>query len=161
MERVRIRADVERADGAPAFEIVDVDRLGPNTYRLHASPGLALDLAAGDVFEVDSDGITRVVTRGGNVCVQIYLYEGAELSSVEEAARSAFEPLGGLVDGLAAREVVVTVPVTAGFEAIEVRLDSLQAAEEFCTRQQDETPGSEWVIRDTATRAVVKSLYSR
>ena len=114
-----------RSDGSVAFEQVVVDSLGSDRYRLKQSPGLVLGLAAGDVFELTSDGKPNVLKRGGNVCIQIFHPEGH--SQFEPTVTKKFDQLGGRLDGRASREIVYTIPVTAGFVVIERVLKELVA----------------------------------
>ncbi len=101
----------------------------------------ALQLAAGDTIRSpnDNSGEFEVISRGGNVAVQFYLAEG-NADSVQETASVALsiapeiELLGGRLDGQTAGLLVYTVPVTAGFSAIEQIFQS--AAKRF--------PGSQW-----------------
>jgi hypothetical protein len=60
------------SSGSPAFEQVLVEARGTDRYVLLASPGLALGVAAGDEIMVDDGGRYRVLTRGGNLCVQVF-----------------------------------------------------------------------------------------
>src|SRR5437867_1785588 len=63
------------------------------------------------------------VERGGNVAVHVYpvaTLEGREV----EALQRLFDPLGGVVEAPEPPSfVVVTVPVSAGFSAIEDAMD--------------------------------------
>ena len=103
--------------GKPTTEMVPAEELGPDLYRISATPGLVAGCAEGDTVKVAASGEFTVVARGGQVAVQIF--GRVDLRLVEDLRR-IFEPLGGKAespnDG---RFVVVTVPVTAGFPAIE------------------------------------------
>jgi hypothetical protein len=54
----------KKSSGDPAFEEVLVDVVGEDVYRLVASPGLVLGVAAGDEIKV-TGGQFEVVSRGG------------------------------------------------------------------------------------------------
>jgi hypothetical protein len=110
--------------GAPAFEEVLVEESGSRRYRLLRSPGLTLGLAAGDLFELRSDGTFEVIERGGNVCIQIFC--SADLESVEADATVRLRRLGGRLDGKSARELVYTVGASVGFNPIEEALRAVQ-----------------------------------
>jgi hypothetical protein len=112
-----------RSDGSVAFEQVVVDSLGSGRYRLKQSPGLVLGLAAGDIFELTSDGKPNVLKRGGNICVQIF--HSKKQSQFEPSLTRQLEQLGGRLDGRASREVVYTIPVSVGFVAVEEVLREL------------------------------------
>ena len=104
-------------DGTPFYESVLVERIGPQRYLVLASPGLLEGFAAGDEIEVvpEQGSGYRVTKRGGNVCVQFF-------GNADES-RPWLEPrvaaLGGRLDGQTPGILVFTIPVTAGFPAIE------------------------------------------
>ena len=60
------------SDGKPFYEEVPVEPIGPDRFRVLASPGLLDGLAAGDVFERRADGRFEVIERSGNLAVQIW-----------------------------------------------------------------------------------------
>jgi hypothetical protein len=116
----------KRTDGSPVMEEVVVERVKDGRYRLLRSPGLVLGIAAGDVFEVKADGAFEVLSREGNLCIQIYVpREGAE--EIESAARHEMESLGGRLDGRAKGLLVFTVHVSAGFGPVEEALGRLMS----------------------------------
>lgn len=115
-----------RSDGSVAFEQVHVDPLGSGRYRLRQSPGLVLGLAAGDVFELTPEGNPTVLERSGNICIQVFHPEGR--TDFEAELTASLQQLGGWLDGRASREVVYTVPISAGFVAIELALNRLVAS---------------------------------
>jgi hypothetical protein len=120
-ETVNVRVGTA-SSGRPVFEELLVQRIATSRYRLLASPGLALGLAAGDVFEVGaSDAKYTVVERGGNVCVQVYIVS-ENGDRLETALSRSFMSLGGRRDGKTSKQLVYTLPVTAGFERIEKAL---------------------------------------
>ncbi len=109
-----LRAGV-KTSGEPVYEEVLVDRLGNQTYRLAASPGLVLGVAAGDVIELEPADVSkfRILERGGNLAVHVHTErETAGLAS--EIAK-----LGGWLDGQVKNLTIFTVPVSAGFKEIE------------------------------------------
>jgi hypothetical protein len=125
-------------DGRSAAETVLVERIGDDRFRLLSSPGLVLGLAAGDEFELapgEPQGY-RLLRRGGNVCVQVFLSKNAE--ECRQTLISLVEELSGRLDGEAkgktTYELVFTIPVTAGFPAIE---RVMKVAETM-------SPGCEW-----------------
>jgi hypothetical protein len=115
---VNIVASTNR-DGSPFFESLLVEAVGEGRYRVLASPGLVEGIAAGDEIEMVAgrQGEFRLVKHGGNVCIQFF-YDG----DIDRCARELspkIEALDGRLDGQTSRLLVFTVPVSAGFEAIE------------------------------------------
>jgi hypothetical protein len=118
--------------GKPVYEEVLVEPRERGGYRLLKSPGLALGLAADDIFELRPDGEFVVRERGRNVAVQ--LFAGDRLERLETAATAQLSQIGARLDGKSRTQLVYTVPVSAGFVAIEAALDATVAA----------VPGAEW-----------------
>ena len=124
-------------DGRPMRDPVHAADLGRGRFRLLHSPGFVQGIAAGDEFEVlGPDGAFRVVHRGGNLAVQVFGRETFPPEMAAETARRVAGELGGTLDGRIERGMVFTVPVAAGFPAIERFFGELEAA----------TPGLEWVF---------------
>ena len=109
----------DSSDGSEAREEVVLERLGAMRFKVVQSPGLVLGIAAGDVIEVSGDRF-KIVTRGQNVAIQVFAREG--LDELEQRLTSSLSKLGGWLDGRAALQLVYTVPVSAGFPAIEQAL---------------------------------------
>ena len=104
-------------DGQPVYEPVHVTRIRDNVYRVLFTPGLVYGTAAGDEIEPLSDGRFNVVVRGQNLAVRVLseaLIEGAS-AHLERAVRA----LGGRLDGQVGHGLAFTVPVKAGFKAVE------------------------------------------
>ena len=116
---VRLLAALKES-GQPVFEEVPVEVLGPNRYRLLASPGILDGLAAGDTFTVDPQShLYRVHEHGGNLCVQVW-YPGLDLAGrVDAELVPAMTKMGGTLDGREQELSSFTVPLTAGMPAIE------------------------------------------
>lgn len=114
---------------APAEELLDVEELGPNRFRLRSSPGMVEGLGAEDEFELDENAPLgfRVIRRGGNVVVWFY-WPSEEMVRGPAALelQRAVEKIGGRLDGGGATHLVFTVPVRAGFPRIE---DAFRRAE--------------------------------
>jgi len=106
-------------DGSRFYESVLVEKLGGNRYRLLASPGLLEGIAGGDEIELAPERPAgfRVTRRGGNICVQFF-WEG-DLNDCADALGPKAAALGGRIDGQTASLLVFTIPVSAGFPAIE------------------------------------------
>ena len=126
-----------RKDGTPFNEQVLVDQISENRYRVLASPGLLAGLAAGDEFELIPERPVpefRVLRRGGNLSVQFFLPKPLA-RDCERFLLDRLRPLGGRLDGKDTTLLVWTVPISAGFSAIE---QPLYEAEKLF-------PGSEWM----------------
>jgi len=115
--------------GQPSLEeALPAEVVEAGHFRLLASPGLVEGVAAGDELELSADEPSgfRVLRRGGQLCIWVYLPEpppvGAE-ARLDRAARA----LGGYVDGGQANLRILTVPVTAGFASVETELDAAVA----------------------------------
>ncbi len=118
--------------GGPAFEEVVVERLAANEFKLLRSPGLVLGLAAGDIIATGEGGTFRLLQRGRNLCVQIFRDGGLDV--LEQVLTQQLEKLGGSLDGRAGKELVYTVPVSAGFGPLEAVLRAAMS----------KAPGAEW-----------------
>ena len=99
-----------KPSGEPVMEELLVDRLPGDEWRLVATPGLVLGVAAGDIFVLREDGRPHVTVRGGNLAIQVFgPHDEADLLAAEMAV------LGGGIDARAPELTVFTVPVSAGF----------------------------------------------
>lgn len=110
----------------PGVEQVPAKRVRDADWQLIRSPLYATEVAAGDVIRLlnDQTGEFEVLEHGGNVCVQFYLsrLDSDNLRAttlVANALSQEVESLGGRLDGRTAGLVSFTVPVRAGFPAIE------------------------------------------
>ena len=123
----------------PGAEILDVERLGPNRYRLVYSPGVVEGLARGDEFELrpaDPKGF-NVLRRSGNLCIWWYFEEpGVNRGPDGDAVRAAVERFGGICDGGGNTNLVFSVPVSFGFLAIAAVFNDLVGR----------YPGSSWLF---------------
>jgi hypothetical protein len=115
----------KRSDGSPVLEEVPVRPVSTSQVVILQSPGLVLGVAAGDLLDLKDDGEFEVVTRGGNLCIQVFAKSG--IDQLEREMSRGLAAIGGRLDGRAAKELVYTVPVTAGFNAIEDVLKSCVA----------------------------------
>jgi hypothetical protein len=124
--------------GRPVFEEVPARQHRRGRWELLATPGLATGAAAGDVVAVRDDGSFQVVTRSGNLGMHVTAPAGADQQV--DRLTSQLRTLGGWLDGRswtrdrAHSLSVYTVPVKAGFPAIEAALRGFAA----------EVAGSEW-----------------
>ncbi len=119
---IRLRVGQKRS-GEPVFENVLVEVVEGGHMKLLHSPGLALGVASGDVIEVNSaDSVYKVISRGGNIAVQVYGPPAVALS-IEPQLRQ----MGGWHDGGVKNVTIFTIPAHVGFDAIESVLNSLAA----------------------------------
>jgi hypothetical protein len=126
---------VENKDGRPSQEPVHAERLPSGALRVVSSPGFVQGIAAGDEFRLlDGNGAFEVTHRAGNVAVQ--LFSSSPVAPYVSALSARVQELGGWLDGSIERGLVFTLPITAGFPAIE-RLFQTWVAEQ---------PGWEWAF---------------
>jgi hypothetical protein len=115
---VRLFAGVATS-GKPVHEVVPAVWITRAECEILGSPALATGCAAGDRVRVLADGRFEVVARGGNVCLVI-CPRTPPADDVFARLHDAFGELAGLVEAPAdKRFIVATVPVSAGFPAIE------------------------------------------
>jgi hypothetical protein len=110
-----------KSSGEHVIEEVLVDETdNPRVYRLVATPGLVLGVAAGDILDIDIDaGTFEIVSRGGNISVQIYgPHDRADV------VRPQIASIGGYLDGRSNGLTIYTVPASAGFDKLERILNS-------------------------------------
>lgn len=105
-----------KTNGEPVREVLLVEPDG-DAYRLVATPALVLGVAAADLIQIDEGGNVTVLSRGGNVAVQLF----GEHEWGDELA-SELAPYGARIDARAPRLTVLTVPVRVGFPAVESAL---------------------------------------
>ena len=132
---VKLLADF--VDGKPIYETLPAEKLGPNLYRLQASPGFAPGVASGDEIELAPDMHSyRVLKRSGNICIQLFLRECTPED--KEQITDIMESIGGWLDGGAGEKalpslLIYNVPVQAGFALIENAMAEI--AEDFAIDQ--------------------------
>lgn len=135
---VRIAVDSSATRGV---ELVPAQSSGAQTWMLLRSPLYALQLAAGDTIRITDSGTGafEILSRGRNVAVHFYLHEDNfdNLRATEDLAGKItpkIAKLGGRLDGQTSGLMVFTVPVDAGFSAIEAVFAKAVA----------ESPGAQW-----------------
>ncbi|AOJ34270.1 DUF4265 domain-containing protein [Burkholderia metallica] len=113
-------------DAGPVYEELPAMSLGDGSYELLSSPGLALNLAKGDLIKIaDIDQPATILKRGGNFCVQIYADEVPRLE-VERLEREVCQKLGGSLDGMNGGNLALSVPSINGIEAINRFFDDFK-----------------------------------
>jgi hypothetical protein len=129
MLMIEIQLPVLDESGQRGFdEVLPAERLGRKRFRLLASPGLVEGVAAGDELELapaDPTGY-RVLRRGGQLCIWVYVPEPPPEQTETRLARAA-ATLGGYLDGGNTGLRILTVPVSAGFGRVEGELATVVA----------------------------------
>jgi hypothetical protein len=108
-------------------EAVPAVHLGGKRFRLLCSPGLVEGIASGDEIQIDDDAPRGflILQRSGNVCAWLYFPNAIEPEGPEATAvAQSLTRLGGPLDGGGATFLVLTIPISSGFPAIESVLDS-------------------------------------
>lgn len=114
-----------RPDGSPFHEELLVEPGPDGAFVLLRSPAFAQGLAAGDSFMIDDQKRPVLLSRGGNVAIQVF--DPAGVQWVRRFIESAMNDIGGTVDGEAKQVIVLSAPVEVGFDTIEAILQRLAA----------------------------------
>ncbi|CAB3770801.1 hypothetical protein GQ57_30045 [Burkholderia sp. MSh2] len=112
---------------APVHEELPARQVEPGIYELLASPGLALNLAKGDLVRID-DPVrpATVLKRGGNYCIQIY-GDAIPDHEIDRLASDVESGLNGTLDGRYGGSLALSVPYRIGGERIREVFDSFTA----------------------------------
>jgi Domain of unknown function (DUF4265) len=111
-------------NGRPSLELVVAEAVGDGVFVICGTPGLVNGCASGDRVRVDESGAFEILERGGNVAAHVYSHVPIGESDLIEL-RESFEPLQGLVEWpQVPKFVVITVPIAAGFPAIEAAIET-------------------------------------
>lgn len=120
-------------DEDPVFEELSARQLDTATYELLSSPGLALNMARGDIISIEDRNTHAVVLeRGGNFCIHIYA-DHIPAEEIFELERDVRCELGGTLDGVFEGNLSLAVPAGNGMDKIN----------EFFDRFRDRT-GTQW-----------------
>lgn len=104
----------------PVYENVHARKIDEHIYELCSSPGLALNMAIGDIISIkNQNGPTEVLKRGGNFCIHIYsnFIEEEYIEDLQEAVQVS---LGGTLDGRYKGNLSLNVPAKAGMQNINM-----------------------------------------
>ncbi len=108
-------------DRTSTVEEVLVEKLGNGQLRIASSPGMVLGLAADDIIEADiisPDGY-KLIKRGRNVAVHVFCEE-ENRNEIQSSLDITIGQIGGVLDGTMGKTgLCYTIPVAAGFTAIE------------------------------------------
>ncbi|NHB07379.1 DUF4265 domain-containing protein [Burkholderia cepacia] len=112
---------------APVHEELPARQIEPGIYELLVSPGLALNLAKGDLVRIDDpDRPATVLKRGGNYCIQIY-GDAIPDHEIDRLASEVESELSGTLDGRYGGSLALSVPSGAGGERIRTVFDGFTA----------------------------------
>lgn len=126
-EHVRLLAG-SKASGEPVYEVVPARRADDGGWEVLGTPALVHGCAAADVVDVAAGGDFSVRRRGGNVGVVSYPRSGQDASSLFDELRTGVGSLGNVEVDPAGRWIVVTLPVSVGFDRNEAVFNDWQAA---------------------------------
>jgi hypothetical protein len=120
-------------------ELVEVEPVEESKFRVICPPAMVEGLASGDLIELDEHELAgfKVVEHSGLITIWLFFANSEQRD--ENTANPLFEqilqPLGGRLDGLAKQSAIFSIPVAAGFTAIE----------NACDRLAEALPGSGWM----------------
>lgn len=121
----------QRPDGQLIYEELPVKALAePETYQLMRSPAFCKGLAKDDHFRRMPGGRFEVIQHSGQLAIRIISKE--QVPRLAEQVQSSVAALKGTLDDQNERMLVVSIPVTAGFEAIEALMSDLLANIDNC-----------------------------
>jgi hypothetical protein len=104
----------------PVYEPVHARKIDEDVYELCSSPGLALNMAIGDIISIkNKDAPAVVLKRGGNFCIHIYSKFIPE-EDIAELAEEVQNSLGGTLDGRYKCNLSLNVPSKAGMDRINM-----------------------------------------
>ena len=132
LKNAEVKLRVDNGGDAVVYEHVPAKEIGPNRFRILASPGFALGLASGDEIEflLDLKDQYRVTRRSGNICVQLFLRActAGDRSTILEIVQSLNGWLDGGLDSKIGNErlLIFTIPVNVGFPAIEPAMAEIE-----------------------------------
>lgn len=117
-------------DGAVREELL-ARQIDQDTYELLSSPGLAQNLARGDIVSIrDRNAPAEVLKRGGNFCIQIYAdYISPEAITALE--HDVVRELNGTLDGICEGSLSLAVPAKNGMERINGFFDRFREQTEI------------------------------
>jgi len=122
MVEIAVRAGT-RADGETVYERLPAEELGDDCYRLLRSPAFASGIARGDTIEQRDEGDCRVLERSGLLVLRVYARGG--ISAMAATLGPALNSFDGEIELETERMLLISVPVTAGFSAIEAVMAQL------------------------------------
>lgn len=123
-----IRVLAGENESGPVFESLPARQIDEHIYELLASPGLTLNLARGDIVNIENPmAPAQVLKRGGNFCIHIYADEVPQ-AAVEQLADAVQAQLGGTLDGQYEGNLTFSVPSRHGLYNINRPFDAFREA---------------------------------
>ena len=112
-----------RPDGEPVYEKIATRVFGDNDFQALHSPGFVRGLARGDHFLLVSRkaGSFEVTRRSGNLAVRVY--STIPVQSLDVALTPQVTQLEGRRDVMSDHLLVYSLPLEAGFDAIETTFE--------------------------------------
>ncbi len=107
----------QRPDGSTVMEKVVVRPLQDGKVEMLHSPGFIKGIARGDTLILGRDNSYTIDVRGGMVAIQIYTR--ADVARLEPKLSAEIKTMDGCRDICTDRMLAYSVPVEAGFAAIE------------------------------------------
>ncbi|MDR1911939.1 MAG: DUF4265 domain-containing protein [Helicobacteraceae bacterium] len=108
----------KKSGGEAVFEKIPATRIAKNVYKLTSSPGLALNLAKGDLIKIyEGERSAKVLKRGGLFCVHIY-EEYIDEKIIERLEKGVKDELRGSLDGVCGGALSFSIPAIVGMEKI-------------------------------------------
>lgn len=124
VEHIRVYAG-KNSKGA-VFELLPARKLAEHIYELLSSPGLALNLARGDVVSLENPQThAEVLKRGGNFCIHIYSGYIAQ-EKLEALAADVANRLNGTLDGANKGNLTLAIPAKTGMDNIALFFDAFR-----------------------------------
>ncbi|WP_279309484.1 DUF4265 domain-containing protein [Pseudomonas koreensis] len=120
---VHIHVFAGNSSDGPVYEELPARHLGTTAYELLSSPGLALNMARGDVISIENKNTHAVVLeRGGNFCIHIYA-DSIPAANIAELEGDVRCELGGTLDGVFEGNLSLAVPASNGMNKINEVFD--------------------------------------
>lgn len=120
---VHIQVFAGNSSDGPVHEELPARHVGATAYELLSSPGLALNMARGDVISIENKNTHAVVLeRGGNFCIHIYA-DSIPAADIAELEVDVLRELGGTLDGVFEGNLSLAVPASNGMNKINEVFD--------------------------------------
>ncbi len=111
-----------QSDSRAVMEELPTKRLPGNKFLLLASPGLALNIAKGDIIQLDENNSPINIERGGNFCIQIY-GDSIDAQLIDDLENTVKNSLQGSLDGKHGGALSFSIPARNGFDTINPIFD--------------------------------------
>ena len=106
------------------FEEISAQFIKASQYKILKSPGLAQNLAKGDVIEINGKAEHPIViSRGGNFCIQMYFPRRIDLNKLSQDIKLK---LNGTLDGANEDVYSFSIPSSNGMDKINHYFNKLK-----------------------------------